>query len=216
MDRAQQQQQAPSTSPVARSDPDGSSNNNMWLMWEKTSRMRVEMLHASPSPRRQLKLLQLHLHFQLQFCKSYAKTAEGRARSALATWLWLFFFGLTYLANFALGTKQFTLCSQWKKVSRRWRKGTQADSRRDSLRVGRLLIGLLIICLNSPRGHRSSSSSMGRDADRGIYRARLIWVAGQISASQMGKQKVSTVCSVWSVCGMRFCVFIAMRGLQNY
>lgn len=78
-------------SPVARSDPGGSSNNNMWLMWEKTSRMRVEMLHASPSPRRQLRLLQLHLHFQLQFCKSYAKTAEGRARSALATWLWLFF-----------------------------------------------------------------------------------------------------------------------------
>lgn len=91
MDRAQQQQQAPSASPVARSDPGGSSNNNMWLMWEKTSRMRVEMLHASPSPRRQLKLLQLHLHFQLQFCKSYAKTAEGRARSGLATWLWLFF-----------------------------------------------------------------------------------------------------------------------------
>lgn len=102
------QQQAKSAIPVARPGP--GSNNNMWLMWEKTSRMRVEMLHASPSPKRQLKL-QLHLHFQLQFSsKSYAKTAEGRARSALATWLC--FFGLTYLANFALGTKQFTLCSQ--------------------------------------------------------------------------------------------------------
>lgn len=40
----------------------------------------------------------------------------------------------------------------------------------------------------------------GRVEARGIYRVRLIWVAGQISASQMGKQKVSTVCVVYVVC----------------
>lgn len=139
MDRAQQQQQAKSASPVARSGP-GSSNNNMWLMWEKTSRMRVEMLHASPSPRRQLKL-QLHLHFQLQFCKSYAKTAEGRARSALATWLWFVFFWPHLSCQLCSGHETIHTLQSMKEVSSRWREGGGGTWRGETRAVTRCVLG---------------------------------------------------------------------------